>query len=59
MRAGDAEHVADPVGHQRVDDGRAAGDVVGHHRGSGRGAIALISSYAACEAAMPVTSAWS
>ena len=30
-----------------------------HHRGSGRGAIALISSYAACEAAMPVISAWS
>ena len=57
--AGDAEHVADAVRDQRIDDGRAAGDRVSHGRLAAPAAIALISSYAACAAAMPVISAWS
>ena len=41
--------------------GRARGSAGPRRPGRrhGRGAIALISSYAACEAAIPVTSAWS
>ena len=59
MRAGDAEDEPDAVGGEGVDDGRAAGDPLSHGTACFVVAIALISSYAAWAAAMPVISAWS